>query len=53
MSSEDVIYRILIPIVVGALIAECASKKHWVAVIMVFIIFILDMVGIGMMGGLF
>ena len=26
--SEDVIYRILFPIVVGALIAECASKKH-------------------------
>lgn len=26
--SEDVIYRILFPVVVGALIAECASKKN-------------------------
>lgn len=51
--SEDVIYRILIPIVVGALIAECASKKNWAAVVMAVIIFILDMIGIGMMGGLF
>lgn len=41
----DFIYRILIPLIGGALLGECVWEKQWNAAVMTAIILVLDIIG--------